>query len=118
MKFGITSKSMELLITALKRQTAIEGAAIFGSRSIGNYKNGSDIDIALYGEQITEQIVRDFYTELNERLPLPYFFDVVHYDRLEHDGLKEHIDRFGTQFYARAQVSLPDEVSSGRGAER
>lgn len=39
--------------------------------------------------------------ELNEKLPLPYYFDILHYDSLDLDSLKDHIDTFGKVFYKR-----------------
>lgn len=101
MSFGISQKSMEMILSALAQREEIEKASIFGSRSMGNYKNGSDIDIAIYGINITAEILNKISIELNEKLPLPYYFDVVHYESLKHEGLKEHIDKFGKSFYNR-----------------
>lgn len=101
MSFGISAKSMEMIINALAEKKEIKKASIFGSRSMGNYKNGSDIDIAIYGTDITVEVLNEITVELNEKLPLPYYFDVVHYESLKHSGLKEHIDKFGKIFYKR-----------------
>jgi len=99
MSFGIPQKSMEKILDALAQIKEIEKASIFGSRSMGNYKNGSDVDIAIYGIRITPEILNKISIQLNEKLPLPYYFDVVHYESLKHEGLKEHIDKFGKNFY-------------------
>lgn len=101
MNFGIPSKSMSLIINALVQKEEIEKALIFGSRSMGNYKNGSDVDIAIFGKDITMEILNQLRIELNEKLPLPYYFDIVHYDSLEHDKLKEHIDKYGKVLYGK-----------------
>ncbi|WP_025640704.1 nucleotidyltransferase domain-containing protein [Schnuerera ultunensis] len=101
MNFGIPSKSMSLIINALVQKEEIEKALIFGSRSMGNYKNGSDVDIAIFGKDITMEILNQLRIELNEKLPLPYYFDIVHYDSLEHDKLKEHIDKYGKVLYEK-----------------
>ncbi|WP_235919361.1 nucleotidyltransferase domain-containing protein [Heliomicrobium undosum] len=100
---------MEIIIGALQRIDVIEGAAIFGSRSMGNFKHGSDVDIAVYGAHISEQVVQELNADLNERLPLPYYFDVIHYEGVTHQGLKEHIDRYGRQFYTRP-LPRPKEI--------
>lgn len=101
MNFGIPSKSMSLIINALVQKEEIEKALIFGSRSMGNYKNGSDVDIAIFGKDITMEILNQLRIELNEKLPLPYYFDIVYYDSLEHDKLKEHIDKYGKVLYEK-----------------
>ncbi|MBZ4645255.1 MAG: polymerase subunit beta, partial [Clostridia bacterium] len=43
---------------------------------------------------------------LNEELPLPYYFDVVHYESLKHDSLKAHIDTYGRAFYENIHTDL------------
>ncbi|MEW5845474.1 MAG: nucleotidyltransferase domain-containing protein [Bacteroidota bacterium] len=50
--FGISEKSYLLIIDVLKSYPEVEAAIIFGSRAKGNYKNGSDIDLALIGESL------------------------------------------------------------------
>ena len=99
MSFGISTKSMSMIINVLRQNKEIKKASIFGSRSMGNYKNGSDIDLAIYGTYITPEILNNISIELNEKSPLPYYFDIVHYETLKHEGLKEHIDSFGKVLY-------------------
>ncbi len=99
MRFGIPVKSMKLIIGALKQREEVKKASIFGSRGRGNYKKGSDVDIAIYGTAITAEIVNQLSVELNEKLPLPYYFDIVHYESLKHERLKGHIDKYGETFY-------------------
>lgn len=99
MSFGISEKSMDMIVKVLTHRKEVEKASVFGSRSMGNYKNGSDIDIVIYGVHITDKTINEISIELNEKLPLPYYVDVVHYQSLKHDGLKDHIDKFGKSFY-------------------
>lgn len=99
MRFGISPRSMDLIVIALKKWQEIEQAAIFGSRGMGNYKDGSDVDIVIYGKNITADVLNDLSVELNEKQPLPYNFDLVHYETIRHKELKKHIDRFAKIFY-------------------
>ncbi|MEW4901747.1 nucleotidyltransferase domain-containing protein [Clostridium tetani] len=46
---------------------------MFGSRAKGNYKPGSDIDIAIYGENINLDILSKLNSILEEKSPMPYF---------------------------------------------
>jgi len=101
MNFGISNKSISIIINILRQKKEIKKASIFGSRSMGNYKNGSDIDLAIYGTYITPEILNNISIELNEKSPLPYYFDIVHYESLKHEGLKEHIDLFGEILYLK-----------------
>ena len=70
-------------------------AYVFGSRALGNYKPGSDIDIAIVGEHITRQDILYLMDVLNEVEPLPYFIDIVHFNSLQNHQLKEHILKKG-----------------------
>lgn len=85
----------------LQRFVAVGSAVIFGSRAKGNFRRGSDVDIALKGKDITFRNVSDINYELNEESPLIYFFDILDYGSLESTDLKEHIDRVGIEFFRR-----------------
>jgi len=101
MKFGIPEKSMTMIINTIKKFKEINKASIFGSRAMGNHKNGSDIDIVIHGCNVTETILNKLSILLNEELPLPYYFDIVHYESLNSEDLKRHIDIFSKAFYSR-----------------
>ena len=66
-----------------------------------NYKKGSDIDLALIGKNITNDILYDVSDYLNEVYPIPYFFDIVHYDNISNVNLKKHIDDYGKVIYTK-----------------
>ena len=53
------------------------------------------MDLAIKGDRITYEITARFADCLNEEKPLPYFFDVLHYEAIAESKLKEHIDRVG-----------------------
>lgn len=99
MKFGLTQADMQQIVKALKQFPQIELACIFGSRAKGNYKSGSDVDIAISGEEISPEIVTRLGVILNEETPLPYCFDIVHIQSLTDSSLKEHISRVGQWFF-------------------
>ena len=77
----------------------IAEARLFGSRAKGNYKVGSDIDIAVRFRRKDSvrraTLLNELHDRLEEELPLPYFFDLVDYNAINNSALKEHIDRVG-----------------------
>jgi len=81
--FGIYDKSFTLIRKSLAEFTEIEKAVIFGSRAMGNHKKGSDIDIAVYGENDNHNTTSSLQGKLNEELPIPYFVDVVNYNSIK-----------------------------------
>jgi predicted nucleotidyltransferase len=99
--FGISKKSYLLIVDVLKSYPEVEAAIIFGSRAKGNYKNGSDIDLALIGESLNSKVILDIAGILNEGISIPYHVDVVNYHSISTQELKEHIDRVGKEFYRK-----------------
>jgi len=99
MTFGLPAGTLRQIRSALQQFPQIEEAVIFGSRAMGNYRQGSDVDLALIGNIDTETVLQ-VSALLNERLPLPYHFDVVNYHRT-HTDLQRHIDREGKSLYIR-----------------
>jgi len=100
-KLGLTNSEINVINDFLKMFPQIEAAKVFGSRVLGNYKEGSDIDIAIFSKETNRRIASDFKFEIEEESDLPYFVDVVSYEYLQELNLKAHIDRFGIDIYRR-----------------
>ncbi|MBN2280930.1 MAG: nucleotidyltransferase domain-containing protein [Candidatus Marinimicrobia bacterium] len=88
--FGLSQMEYNELISVLKKNNVLR-AYIFGSRVLGTYKPGSDVDLAIIGD---EKPVSYF---LNEESRLPYFFDVINLDKVSNRNLIEHIHRHGVK---------------------
>ena len=86
--------------TIFSQDKRIKQVTIYGSRAMGNYRKGSDIDLAFYTGD--EHDISATIKEALELLPTPYLFDVTHYDTLAHQGLKQHIDNYGKRLYTLA----------------
>lgn len=80
----------------------MEKVILFGSRAKGNYRNGSDIDLAIKGENCTASLALDIEAYVNEELPIPHMIDIIDYQSLTNSDLKEHIDRVGMIFYHKS----------------
>ena len=63
----------------------------------GNFKPGSDIDLAVKGP-VSKDTLSALLTAFEESL-LPYFVDVVIYEHITNEALREHIDRVGISIY-------------------
>ena len=99
-------RDLKYILKAVNKYSEIEEVIIFGSRAMGNYKKGSDVDIALNGEYVNRKIVCRLSDDLNEEYPLPYFFDVVNYNDISNEELKKHIDNAGKIVYKRKDLIL------------
>ncbi len=97
--FGLIDRDIKYINMALRNFLQIDKAIIFGSRAMGNYKKGSDVDIAIVGENIDNKTILSLNDYLNEVYPIPYFFDIVHYNSILNENLKNHIDKEGKIIY-------------------
>jgi predicted nucleotidyltransferase len=93
--FGLSPQTLAAIIQCLQQYPEIVWVKIYGSRAMGNYQRGSDIDLAYSSRtDITGKL-----HEALDKLPTPYLFDVTHYESLAHEGLKAHIDQAGVMLY-------------------
>jgi uncharacterized protein len=100
MRFGLKEQTIESICAVLARHPAVEKAVLFGSRAKGNFKPGSDIDLTLFGPSLTPQELTAIVDEFDDLL-LPYKIDLSVYEHLVHEGLRDHIERVGVDFYRR-----------------
>jgi uncharacterized protein len=100
MDFGLKESVVNAVCNLFAKFPQIEKAVIYGSRAKGNYKEGSDIDLSLYGPLLNSDIINKLNIELDD-LMLPYTFDLSIYDKISNTQLKEHIYRVGRLFYQK-----------------
>lgn len=99
MTFGLLERDIQSIVQAVSEFPEIQEVVVFGSRAKNNFQKGSDVDLALKGKHINEKLVNRLRFQLNEELPLPYFFDVLDYKEIKNTQLREHIDRVGKCIY-------------------
>ncbi|MBF0105526.1 MAG: nucleotidyltransferase domain-containing protein [Deltaproteobacteria bacterium] len=95
---GLSPDDQKLIESVLREYKDVHEAVVFGSRAMGNQKIGSDIDIALKGN-ISGTTLRLIIDRLENEIPLPYKFDIIIYNQINSQPLKEHIDIHGRTFY-------------------
>lgn len=103
---GLEDEDLQNITTVLNTYTEVEEAVIFGSRAKGNYKNASDVDIALKGTSLNYTITGNISYLLNEETQMLYQFDVLNYYTINNKDLTEHINRIGISFYKRSGADV------------
>lgn len=98
---GLSDIVIQQISTVFAHYPQIERAIIFGSRAKGNYRPGSDIDIALTGAGLTDHHLLELDNQLDDLL-LPYSIDLCRLENLHNPALIEHIQRIGINFYHAA----------------
>lgn len=100
MKFGLTEETISKINSVFKIHAEINEAILYGSRAKGIFRNGSDIDLTLKGNDLSKSLISILNTEIDE-LNTPYLIDISIYNLLNSKDLEEHIDRVGMIFYKR-----------------
>jgi predicted nucleotidyltransferase len=100
MKFGLKDEIIDNILDVFSSFPIIDKVIIYGSRAKGNYKNGSDIDLTLFGKSLNLSVVNKIELQLDE-LYLPYTFDISIFKQISNQDLIEHINRIGKIFYCK-----------------
>ena len=101
MKFGLSDTVIKELQDVFRRHANIEKVLIFGSRSKGNYRAGSDVDLAVIGKDIDYNLLLSILCEIDD-LDLLYTVDLLDYQKKKGTPIGDHIDRVGQVFYDAA----------------
>ncbi|QGG48842.1 nucleotidyltransferase domain-containing protein [Heliorestis convoluta] len=101
MKYGLQDSTLESIITIFSKNPKIDKAILYGSRAQGNFKNGSDIDVALVGKELD---IRELYkiSLVLDELYLPYKIDLTIVEKIENQDLIENINRIGITIYEKS----------------
>ena len=76
---GLSRQTVQQIQDVLAHFPEVGKATLFGSRAKGLAKDGSDIDLALYGEGLDWRVLGRIEDELDDLL-LPYAFSLLHHD--------------------------------------
>lgn len=97
-KFGLKPHIIGAIVQVFSNYHQIEKVILYGSRAMGNYKNGSDIDLTFFGNDLNLNIIHKIENDLDDLL-LPYSFDISVFNQISNENLKEHIHHHGIVFY-------------------
>ncbi len=93
---GLTTQQYDLIVQTVFKDPAVDSAYIFGSRAMGTFKDGSDVDIVIAGQKVTLNTVAHILETL-EYSTLPYKVDIVVKSQIESLALLEHIKEHGVE---------------------
>jgi len=102
MNFGLKNSVLEKISSVFEQFNAVEKVIIYGSRAMGNYRNGSDIDLSIKGDLT----IKDFYRIIRDLddINLPHMIDLSRIEDIKSPNLLDHINRRGKIFYERTKV--------------
>lgn len=98
--FGLPEQTIAILKAIFAEESEIEKVILYGSRAKGTYKNGSDIDLTLTGDNLSEALRSRLANKCDEA-PIPYEIDLSLLSQIQNKDLKDHIQRVGKVFYTK-----------------
>ena len=102
MEFGLKDHVLLKLREVFSSFPEIDEVIIYGSRALGTFREGSDIDISLKGDLNFEDLLQ--IEKRLDDLMLPYMIDVSIYENLSNKNFVDHIKRAGKSFYVKEKV--------------
>ncbi len=100
-RYGLPEETIAMIAAVFAHHPEVERVILYGSRAKGNYRRGSDIDLALQGgEDLTDRVLYSILNELDD-LPVPHSFDVAIHSLIVNEPLLDHIRRRGAVMYER-----------------
>ena len=89
-QYGISKKIWYLLLKTCFSHPQVVQLVLYGSRARGDYRSGSDIDIAIDAPLMTDSEFSQLWNQLDD-LPIIFSLDIVHLQRLENQKLLDAI---------------------------
>ena len=99
---GLKNKHRDAIITILSSNNRVERAVLFGSRAMGNYRKTSDVDLALFGDQLTlTDLAR--LADAIDQLPMAQRVDLLLHRNTRNKALLEQIEKHGIEWYRKQE---------------
>lgn len=102
--FGLPDTTLHTVRQLLASCAQVEKALLYGSRAMGTAKHGSDIDLTLFGVQLTQDHLSHLAGALEES-NIPYQVDLSLHADIDNPQLRAHIARVGVVFYTRSDTA-------------
>ena len=108
--YGLPERSIKTLYAIFSKYPDIKQVHLFGSRAKGNFKTGSDIDLAVMNNELQAITIARVLADCAES-DLPVAVDIVDFNTLSNPEFIDHIQRVGVLFYPPAGLSVPNALA-------
>jgi len=99
-KDGLKEEYKKTILNILTANPRVERIVLFGSRAMGTYSPESDIDLILYGDELTFTDLAELKEKLEETT-IPQKVDLLLAKDIEKKELLEHIKKHGVEWWRR-----------------
>ncbi|NCX95621.1 MAG: nucleotidyltransferase domain-containing protein [Chitinophagia bacterium] len=100
MDYGLYDDDIQSIKQIFAAHPEVAEVILFGSRAMGNYRPGSDIDLAIMSDSLTLNTLLALQIEL-ENLGLLYKIDLLDYKKIKDADVRNNILLNGKVFYRK-----------------
>ncbi len=100
MNDGLKEKYRKAIIDILSVSPRVERVVLFGSRAMGTFTPTSDVDLVLYGDDLTLTDQAQFAEQIEE-LSMPQSVDLLLHKSIKSKELLKHIEKYGVEWWRR-----------------
>jgi type I restriction enzyme, S subunit len=104
---GLKEKHRKAIIEILAANERVQRVVLFGSRAMRTHTTTSDVDLALYGDNLTLTDQAQLSSAI-DNLPMAQRVDLLLYNKIDNEKLKEHIERYGQEWFRRSRSMSAD----------
>lgn len=97
---GLKDRHRNRIVEILSSNSRVERAVLFGSRATGRHKPASDVDLALFGRDLTLDDLAELSDQIDQTA-MPQRADLVLHHRIKNPELLDHIRNEGAEWYRR-----------------
>ncbi len=98
---GLSDTILNQLRETVARWPEVEKLVLFGSRARGDFRPGSDIDLAIFAPRLSDREFAHLWNTIDD-LPIAFKLDILHWDHLDNAALREQIQKEGMTLYERS----------------
>ena len=97
---GLKDKHRKTIMDILSSNKKVERAVLFGSRATGTFTIDSDVDLALWGKELTSKDLSRLSGKLEES-SVPQEVDLLLYKSIKSEKLLKEIDKYSVEWYKK-----------------
>lgn len=95
---GLPAKVFIQLKDIFRQYASIKRVILYGSRALGSYRHGSDIDLCIEGSELSIADLLKIENQIDDLL-LPWKVDLSLKHHIDNPNLRQHIQRVGITIY-------------------
>jgi len=98
--YGLKDEHINKMLSVFVNYSEIDKVILYGSRAKGDFRNGSDIDLSLVGDELNSDILSRLESDFDDLL-LPYKIDISIFNKIDNLDLISRINRIGVVLYKK-----------------